>query len=428
MQEGLRSSRLPPLKKQPRDEMENVASFSSGPQARGYHQLMQPGASGVRNFFGRLLARRFGFDAPPAHGTAAHGFFYRAKQHHVHHLSVVKPLQQYWNQQGPLFPFFERESHDAREHVDHQKAEKKDNRALEVGQRPELRQVKNMELRQTPQKDRAEEHQIDDRRNERKQKLENENVRECDPTQGPVARTKQSVGVLPERLQSAESPAESLPDERLARFRRLGPRDSFFVVDDAPAQSANRNGEVGVFRYGVRRDASGRLNRLPAPSAKRARYNGDAIQQIKGALFHVLARDVFEGLPARQPTGAIADLHVAGDGANAEIGKVAQELAHCVGLHFRIGVDGDQDFRVCLRHGAIQGGSLAAIRLVKDTHARIWAEMFLEKLCGAVGGTIVHDDDAQVRNLRGERGRDGLDDYVLLVMRGDENSYGWRWV
>src|SRR2546422_11176946 len=52
-------------------------------------------------------------------------------------------------------------------------------------------QVKNMELRQTPQKDRAEEHQIDDRRNERKQKLENENVRECDPTQGPVARTKQ---------------------------------------------------------------------------------------------------------------------------------------------------------------------------------------------------------------------------------------------
>src|SRR2546422_7170887 len=28
MQEGLRSSRLPPLKKQPRDEMENVASFS----------------------------------------------------------------------------------------------------------------------------------------------------------------------------------------------------------------------------------------------------------------------------------------------------------------------------------------------------------------------------------------------------------------
>jgi len=39
MQEGLRSSRLPPLEKQPRDEMENVASFSGGAQSRGYHQL-----------------------------------------------------------------------------------------------------------------------------------------------------------------------------------------------------------------------------------------------------------------------------------------------------------------------------------------------------------------------------------------------------
>src|SRR3989442_15536452 len=145
-----------------------------------------------------------------------------------------------------------------------------------------------MELRQTPQKQRAEEHQIDDRRNERKKKLENENVRERDPTQSPVARTKQSVGVLPERLQRAEGPAESLPDERLARIRRLGPRHSFFVVDDAPAQSANRDGQVGVFRYGVRGDTSGRLNRFPAPSAERALDNGDTILQIKRALFYVL--------------------------------------------------------------------------------------------------------------------------------------------
>src|SRR5437016_12688823 len=136
--------------------MENVASFSGGAQSRGYHQLMTPGASGVRNFFGRLLARRFGFDAPPAHGTAAHGFFYRAKQHHVHHLSVVKPLQQYWNQQGPLFPFFERESHDAREHVDHQKAEKRQPRA---GGRPARRAVsgeKNGVAPDTTEKQRGE--------------------------------------------------------------------------------------------------------------------------------------------------------------------------------------------------------------------------------------------------------------------------------
>jgi len=42
---------------------------------------------------------------------------------------------------------------------------------------------------------------------------------------------------------------------------------------------------------------------------------GDAVQKMEGALLHVLAGDVLERLPAREPAGTVADFHVARDGA-----------------------------------------------------------------------------------------------------------------
>ena len=63
------------------------------------------------------------------------------------------------------------------------------------------------------------------------------------------------------------------------------------------------------------------LDGFGAPGAQRAGNHGNAVEQIEGALFQVLAGDVFERLPAGEPAVAIADFDVAGDGAHARIVK-----------------------------------------------------------------------------------------------------------
>ena len=174
--------------------------------------------------------------------------------------------------------------------------------------------------------------------------LKDENIRQRNPAERAVLGPEERVAVLPERLQRAKGPAESLANQSAGRFRSFGPGDGFFVITDAPAQAANPDGQVGVFRHGIRGDAARGFDGLFAPCAQRAGDNRDAIQKIEGALLHILAGDVFERLPAREPARAIADFDVAGDSANGWIGKMAQQFADGVRLDFGIGVDGDDDF------------------------------------------------------------------------------------
>src|SRR5580692_2771757 len=169
--------------------------------------------------------------------------------------------------------------------------------------------------------------------------------------------------MLPERLQSTEGPAESLANQSPGRFRSFSPGNGFLVITDAPAEAANSNGEVRVFRDGIRGDATRGLNGLFSPCAKRAGDDRDAIQKIERALLHILAGDVFERLPAREPTRAIADFDIAGDCANGGIGKMAEKFADGVRLDFGVGVDGDDDFGGGFRQRAVQGSRFAAIDL-----------------------------------------------------------------
>ena len=134
-----------------------------------------------------------------------------------------------------------------------------------------------------------------------KNKLKDENVGQRDPTERAEFRAEERVAVLPEGLQRSEGPAEALANELAGGFGRFGPGDGFFVVADAPAEAANRDGEVGIFGDSVGGDAAGGGDRFLAPRAERAGHDRDAIQQIESALLHVLAGDVFERLPAREP-------------------------------------------------------------------------------------------------------------------------------
>src|SRR6266567_8835771 len=133
--------------------------------------------------------------------------------------------------------------------------------------------------------------------------------------------------MLPERLQRAEGPAEALADELPRRFGSLGPGDGLFVVADAPPEAADSDSQIGVFGHGVRSDATGGFNGFLAPSPERAWDDCDAVQKVKRALFHVLAGDVFERLPACEPARAIAHLDVAGYRAKLGIGKMAKQFA-----------------------------------------------------------------------------------------------------
>src|SRR5579871_2422888 len=239
-------------------------------------------------------------DAAPADRTTADRFLHGAEQNDIHQLAIVEALEKNGDKQCPIFVRFEKKRDRAGQNVDDEEAEEEKHGALHVGGGPDLRKVSNL-LAERPQHQRAEEHEIDDRRDQRQKKLKDKNIGERDPSERAELWTEERVAVLPESLQRAEGPPETLANQLAGGFGSFGPGDSFFVVADAPAEAADRDGEVSVFGDRVRCDAAGGRDRFLAPSAERARHNGDAIQQIEGALLHVLAGDVFERLPACEP-------------------------------------------------------------------------------------------------------------------------------
>ena len=68
-----------------------------------------------------------------------------------------------------------------------------------------------------------------------------------------------------------------------------------------------------------------------APGAHSPRNHRDAIQQIEGAFFKILARNIFESLPTREPAIPIDHLHVSRDRADFFIGKVPHEQRDRIG-------------------------------------------------------------------------------------------------
>jgi hypothetical protein len=70
--------------------------------------------------------------------ASLHGVKDGTEQHHVHHLSVIEPLEQERSEKAPIFLLLQRECHDASQQVNQHKSEEEDNRPLQVRLRPEL--------------------------------------------------------------------------------------------------------------------------------------------------------------------------------------------------------------------------------------------------------------------------------------------------
>src|ERR1700682_3285073 len=145
--------------------------------------------------------------------------------------------------------------------------------------------------------------------------------------------------MLPDRLKRAEGPAEALTHERCPGLRRLCPGDGFFVIADAPAGPADRDGKVGIFCDRIARKPFRGAQGIDWPCSQCSRDHGNTIEQIEGALLQILAGDVFEGLPAGEPLGTIANFNVARNSPDFWIAEVTKKFTDGIRLDGGICVD-----------------------------------------------------------------------------------------
>src|ERR1700683_4773038 len=91
-------------------------------------------------------SRNMRLDALPTHRAPAYGFTQRAEKHDVHHLAIVKTLDQQRREQRPVFMFLKRKRDHARQQIYEHEYRKKYQRAFHVLRGPKLRQPGEMKL------------------------------------------------------------------------------------------------------------------------------------------------------------------------------------------------------------------------------------------------------------------------------------------
>ena len=205
-------------------------------------------------------------------------------------------------------------------------------------------------------------------------------------------------------------------------FGNFGAADGVFVVENFPAVAADGESQVGIFRNRVAGKSAVRAQQIGAPRAHGAGHHRNAIQQIEGALFQVLAGDVFERLPAREPAIAVHHFHVAGDGADLGIGEMADEPRNRFGINDGICVDRNDDFAGGFGKTMIQRRGLAAIGLADQAHAGFAAEICAHQFGGAIRRAIVDHENFELGIIASERRVHGFDDGGFLVVRRDQHG------
>src|SRR5580658_4194691 len=189
--------------------------------------------------------------------------------------------------------------------------------------------------------DAGDEHEVDERREEWKQDLEDENVGQSEEAHG--AAVANGSAVFEERLKNAEGPAEALTGEAVGVDGSFGEGQGLVFVDDGVAALEKGHSEVGVLCHGVGVVSADVFDGSGAPSAYGSGDDGDDVEEIEGATLEVLAGDVLEGLPAGPEVHAIADLGVAGDGADLWVGKVRHKAADGIVRDDAVGIDAHID-------------------------------------------------------------------------------------
>src|ERR1700740_571833 len=96
------------------------------------------------------------FDTAPGERAALRGFLDGTEQHDVHHLPVIKTLEEQRRQECPILVAFQGKCDDAGEEFDGHEGGEEDQGALDILQRPELRKLRDSKLSQSPESKREE--------------------------------------------------------------------------------------------------------------------------------------------------------------------------------------------------------------------------------------------------------------------------------
>src|SRR5690348_15529850 len=148
---------------------------------------------------------------------------------------MVEALDDEREEERPIFFFLEGEGDDAGEQVNEHEGGEENQRADDVFAGPERGKMGDAELGKSPEDNGEEEQEIDHRRDERKQNLEQENVGKSNPAKRAVALAANGVAMLPDGLQSAVSPTEALANESVHGVGDFGAADGVFVIKNFPA-------------------------------------------------------------------------------------------------------------------------------------------------------------------------------------------------
>ena len=214
------------------------------------------------------------------------------------------------------------------------------------------------------------EHDVDERRNQRQQNLEDHNVRQRHPSEYTL--TGEDSAMLVHGLQNAERPAKTLAHQAIRVDRRFGVGERHVFVFDAVTEAEQRHGQVGVFGDGVGVEASSRAHGRHAPSADRAGHHADRAQHIECAAFEILAGDVFERLPARPQIHAVTHFCVACDRPDLRVDEMRDQPRDGVGGDDGIGVDTDKQFSIAdVLDAVVESLGFARVSFAKDKHAAI---------------------------------------------------------
>ena len=192
-------------------------------------------------------------------------------------------------------------------------------------------------------------------------------------------------------------------------------------VRDVPSGAADGDRDVGVLGERGAREAARVEQRLAAERADRARHGRHAAQHVVEAAVEVEAHHVLDVLPAAQKAAPVADLRVAGHGADALVAERLHQLLQRARLEDRVGVDGHDHVVVCGAEPRVERGRLTAVRLAQHAHRRV--DPFND-VAGAVSRPVVDDDHLEVRvGAVHERAHRAFDP-DRLVVRGYDDRHG----
>jgi hypothetical protein len=127
-----------------------VSALSEGRSKRGREEFSVSGVPIERSDLGDGSSRHLRLYSAPADRAAPDSFLEGAEKYDVHHLAVIKPLQDQGSEERPVFIFFESEGDDAGEQVNQHEESEKDQRSFHILRGPQLRQLRDAKLRETP--------------------------------------------------------------------------------------------------------------------------------------------------------------------------------------------------------------------------------------------------------------------------------------